>query len=257
MLRKHRSVNHIFITSKRNLCFHFKASRSTNAKARHLGEIEFIALRISSLRLFRIVNKHVFASYFYYNFFLYSIYIIFFLFLLIEHVRGTVRSFDPRTSCVYIYIRYLDQFRFFATYLVSWRRENNFISNLIPIKEISRRNSILNCHREFSHRRGKDYRRNRKNVIFRIFLSHSQHVHAIVLDRRAKASSRSLERSRLVAITGEERSVISIRIILGGGGFFLHRGNPPLPPVPAISWSRSINSQVDIDKPRSREKRSL
>lgn len=103
MLRKHRSVNHIFITSKRNLCFHFKASRSTNAKARHLGEIEFIALRISSLRLFRIINKHVFASYFYYNFFLYSIYIIFFLFLLIEHVRGTVRSFDPRTSCIYIY----------------------------------------------------------------------------------------------------------------------------------------------------------
>lgn len=253
MLRKHRSVNHIFITSKRNLCFHFKAYRSTNAKARHLGEIEFIALRISSLRLFRIVNKHVFPSYFYYNFFLYSIYIIFFLFLLIEHVRGTVRS----KNILYIYIRYLDQFRFFATYLVSWRRENNFISNLIPIKEISRRNSILNCHREFSHRRGKDYRRNRKNVIFRIFLSHSQHVHAIVLDRRAKASSRSLERSRLVAITGEERSVISIRIILGGGGFFLHRGNPPLPPVPAISWSRSINSQVDIDKPRSREKRSL
>lgn len=120
--------------------------------------------------------------------------------------------------------------------------ERIILFRMIPIKEISRCNSILNCHREFSHRRGKDYRRNRKNVIFRIFLSHSQHVHAIVLDRRAKASSRSLERSRLVAITGEERSVISIRIILGGGGFFLHRGNPPLPPVPAISWSRSINS---------------
>lgn len=100
MLRKHRSVNHIFITSKRNLCFHFKASRSTNAKARHLGEIEFIALRISSLRLFRIVNKHVFASYFYYNFFLYSIYIIFFLFLLIEHVQFD-RSIQEHP--VYIY----------------------------------------------------------------------------------------------------------------------------------------------------------
>lgn len=101
MLRKHRSVNHIFITSKRNLCFHFKASRSTNAKARHLGEIEFIALRISSLRLFRIVNKHVFASYFYYNFFLYSIYIIFFLFLLIEHVIQFDRSIQEHP--VYIY----------------------------------------------------------------------------------------------------------------------------------------------------------
>lgn len=101
MLRKHRSVNHIFITSKRNLCFHFKASRSTNAKARHLGEIEFIALRISSLRLFRIINKHVFASYFYYNFFLYSIYIIFFLFLLIEHVIQFDRSIQEHP--VYIY----------------------------------------------------------------------------------------------------------------------------------------------------------
>lgn len=101
MLRKHRSVNHIFITSKRNLCFHFKASRSTNAKARHLGKIEFIALRISSLRLFRIVNKHVFASYFYYNFFLYSIYIIFFLFLLIEHVIQFDRSIQEHP--VYIY----------------------------------------------------------------------------------------------------------------------------------------------------------
>lgn len=101
MLRKHGSVNHIFITSKRNLCFHFKASRSTNAKARHLGEIEFIALRISSLRLLRIVNKHVFPSYFYYNFFLYSIYIIFFLFLLIEHVIQFDRSIQEHP--VYIY----------------------------------------------------------------------------------------------------------------------------------------------------------
>lgn len=101
MLRKHRSVNHIFITSKRNLCFHFKASRSTNAKARYLGEIEFIALRISSLRLLRIANKHIFPSYFYYNFFLYSIYIIFFLFLLIEHVIQFDRSIQEHP--VYIY----------------------------------------------------------------------------------------------------------------------------------------------------------
>lgn len=141
-------------------------------QARHLREIEFIALRISSLRLFQIVNKHcqkdfiniILQSFysihftlhiFYYNFFinlrLYNILFLLFTRTTYTYYNSIVRSRDS----LYIYDTLISLI-FYRVSLVS-RRRGNFISNLIPIKEISGRNSTLNCHREFNHRRRKDY----------------------------------------------------------------------------------------------------